>query len=278
MPSIEQLLANNRAWRDQTERDRPGFFQSLSNQQEPRFLWIGCADSRVPANQIIGLEPGQVFVHRNVANLVVHSDGLGHTSAAAFEFTLAGPKDDGEAPKIAVATVSGIPVPPDETVLVRPGIEFGVLVFDPAGLAADSPKLSIELDKSERNDAGTQATGRFTPAGDFSIEAKDTFGHARRVSYRIVVLPESIALLDAAGKPIAGATRSSWSLPQCAGSNSPFIGRSAATAMPLMTSSQPVPARKPATTRNTCTAMRAWWCNKSMTKGVRGRATSDNGP
>jgi carbonic anhydrase len=74
MPSIEQLLANNRTWRDQTERDRPGFFQSLSNQQEPRFLWIGCADSRVPANQIIGLEPGQVFVHRNVANLVVHSD------------------------------------------------------------------------------------------------------------------------------------------------------------------------------------------------------------
>jgi len=74
MPSIEQLLANNRAWRDQMERERPDFFQSLATQQKPRFLWVGCADSRVPANQIIGLEPGQVFVHRNVANLVVHSD------------------------------------------------------------------------------------------------------------------------------------------------------------------------------------------------------------
>ncbi len=74
MPTISQLLANNRAWRDQTERERPGFFRSLANQQNPRFLWIGCADSRVPANQITGLDPGEVFVHRNVANLVVHSD------------------------------------------------------------------------------------------------------------------------------------------------------------------------------------------------------------
>ncbi len=74
MPSIEQLLANNRAWRDRMERERPDFFQSLATQQKPRFLWVGCADSRVPANQIIGLEPGMVFVHRNVANLVVHSD------------------------------------------------------------------------------------------------------------------------------------------------------------------------------------------------------------
>ena len=74
MTSIEQLLANNRAWRDRMERERPDFFQALATQQKPRFLWVGCADSRVPANQIIGLEPGQVFVHRNVANLVVHSD------------------------------------------------------------------------------------------------------------------------------------------------------------------------------------------------------------
>jgi carbonic anhydrase len=74
MTGIEQLLANNRAWRDQMERDRPDFFRSLALQQNPKFLWIGCADSRVPANQIIGLEPGQVFVHRNVANVVVHSD------------------------------------------------------------------------------------------------------------------------------------------------------------------------------------------------------------
>jgi carbonic anhydrase len=74
MSGIERLLANNRAWRDQMERARPGFFRSLAEQQRPRFLWIGCADSRVPANEIIGLPPGQVFVHRNVANLVVHSD------------------------------------------------------------------------------------------------------------------------------------------------------------------------------------------------------------
>ena len=74
MSGIEQLLANNRAWRDQMEREKPGFFRGLIDQQRPRFLWIGCADSRVPANQITGLEPGQVFVHRNVANLVVHSD------------------------------------------------------------------------------------------------------------------------------------------------------------------------------------------------------------
>ncbi|HEX6810656.1 MAG TPA: carbonic anhydrase [Planctomycetota bacterium] len=74
MSGSEQLLINNRAWRDQMERERPGFFRSLNEQQRPRYLWIGCADSRVPANQITGLEPGQVFVHRNVANLVVHSD------------------------------------------------------------------------------------------------------------------------------------------------------------------------------------------------------------
>ena len=74
MSGPRQLLANNRAWRDQMERERPGFFRSLIDQQRPHFLWIGCADSRVPANQITGLEPGQVFVHRNVANLVVHSD------------------------------------------------------------------------------------------------------------------------------------------------------------------------------------------------------------
>ncbi|MCC6670978.1 MAG: carbonic anhydrase [Planctomycetes bacterium] len=74
MSGLEHLLANNRAWRDQVERERPGFFASLAGQQRPGYLWIGCADSRVPANQIIGLDPGQVFVHRNVANLVVHSD------------------------------------------------------------------------------------------------------------------------------------------------------------------------------------------------------------
>jgi carbonic anhydrase len=56
------------------ERERPGYFQSLSQQQKPKYMWIGCSDSRVPANQITGLEPGEVFVHRNVANVVVHSD------------------------------------------------------------------------------------------------------------------------------------------------------------------------------------------------------------
>ncbi|MBM4061391.1 MAG: carbonic anhydrase [Planctomycetes bacterium] len=74
MNGTDQLLANNRAWRDRMERERPDFFRSLALQQNPRFLWIGCADSRVPANQITGLDPGQVFVHRNVANLVVHTD------------------------------------------------------------------------------------------------------------------------------------------------------------------------------------------------------------
>ena len=65
------------------ERERPGFFTSLVKQQTPRYMWIGCSDSRVPANQITGLEPGEVFVHRNVANVVVHSD-LNALSAIQF--------------------------------------------------------------------------------------------------------------------------------------------------------------------------------------------------
>ena len=73
-PSIEQLFVHNRAWAAQMERDRPGFFTSLLAQQEPKYMWIGCSDSRVPANQITGLEPGEVFVHRNVANVVVPTD------------------------------------------------------------------------------------------------------------------------------------------------------------------------------------------------------------
>ena len=72
--SLEELFAHNRAWAASVERERPGFFSSLKAQQNPRYMWIGCSDSRVPANQITGLEPGEVFVHRNVANLVVHSD------------------------------------------------------------------------------------------------------------------------------------------------------------------------------------------------------------
>ncbi|MFT3718082.1 carbonate dehydratase [Pseudorhodoferax sp.] len=72
--SLDNLLANNRAWAARVERERPGFFTSLMAQQKPRYMWIGCADSRVPANEITGLDPGEVFVHRNVANVVVHSD------------------------------------------------------------------------------------------------------------------------------------------------------------------------------------------------------------
>ena len=75
MPSsIDDLFVHNRAWAAQMERDRPGFFTSLLAQQEPKYMWVGCSDSRVPANQITGLEPGEVFVHRNVANVVVPTD------------------------------------------------------------------------------------------------------------------------------------------------------------------------------------------------------------
>lgn len=75
MPSsLEHLLDNNRAWAERVERLRPGFFHQLAQQQTPKYLWIGCSDSRVPANVITGLDPGEVFVHRNVANIVVHSD------------------------------------------------------------------------------------------------------------------------------------------------------------------------------------------------------------
>ena len=71
---LEDLFAHNRAWAAQVERERPGFFTRLKAQQEPRYMWIGCSDSRVPANQITGLDPGEVFVHRNVANVVVPTD------------------------------------------------------------------------------------------------------------------------------------------------------------------------------------------------------------
>jgi carbonic anhydrase len=71
---LTHLLNHNKAWAASMERDKPGFFTALSQQQSPRYMWIGCSDSRVPANQITGLEPGEVFVHRNVANVVVHTD------------------------------------------------------------------------------------------------------------------------------------------------------------------------------------------------------------
>ena len=72
--SIDDLFANNREWAQRMECERPGFFTKLTEQQNPKYMWIGCSDSRVPANQITGLEPGEVFVHRNVANVVVPTD------------------------------------------------------------------------------------------------------------------------------------------------------------------------------------------------------------
>lgn len=74
MSSLQHLLENNRQWAARMVHENPGFFSNLVSQQTPRYLWIGCSDSRVPANQITGLDPGEVFVHRNVANVVVHSD------------------------------------------------------------------------------------------------------------------------------------------------------------------------------------------------------------
>lgn len=72
--TIEHLFANNKAWSERMHAEDPEFFARLVKQQSPEYLWIGCSDSRVPANQIIGLAPGEVFVHRNIANVVVHTD------------------------------------------------------------------------------------------------------------------------------------------------------------------------------------------------------------
>jgi carbonic anhydrase len=74
MANLVDLIENNRRWSEGVRRRDAGFFDRLSRQQAPRYLWIGCADSRVPANEIVGLMPGELFVHRNVANVVVHSD------------------------------------------------------------------------------------------------------------------------------------------------------------------------------------------------------------
>jgi carbonic anhydrase len=72
--SLEQLFENNRQWAAAMEAENPGFFKKLAAQQAPEYMWIGCSDSRVPANELLGLLPGDVFVHRNVANVIVHSD------------------------------------------------------------------------------------------------------------------------------------------------------------------------------------------------------------
>ena len=74
MPTLDTLLQNNRDWAERVSREDPGFFERLSKQQAPKYLWIGCSDSRVPANQVVDLAPGEVFVHRNIANVVVHTD------------------------------------------------------------------------------------------------------------------------------------------------------------------------------------------------------------
>ncbi len=74
MKDIHKLLQNNRDWADRIEKEDPDFFHQLAKQQHPEYLWIGCSDSRVPANELLGLLPGDVFVHRNIANVVVHSD------------------------------------------------------------------------------------------------------------------------------------------------------------------------------------------------------------
>lgn len=74
MKNLTNLLENNKRWAEKMTRDNPTFFEELSHRQTPEYLWIGCSDSRVPANQIVDLPPGDVFVHRNVANVIVHSD------------------------------------------------------------------------------------------------------------------------------------------------------------------------------------------------------------
>lgn len=74
MPKLDKLLDGNKTWAAQLHAEDPGFFTSLSQQQNPEYLWIGCSDSRVPSTQLVGLLPGEMFVHRNVANVVVHTD------------------------------------------------------------------------------------------------------------------------------------------------------------------------------------------------------------
>src|SRR5712691_3220995 len=74
MRTLSHLFQNNKAWAGRILEQDPAFFLELSKQQSPTYLWIGCSDSRVPANQIVGLLPGELFVHRNIANLVVHTD------------------------------------------------------------------------------------------------------------------------------------------------------------------------------------------------------------
>src|SRR5690606_18677687 len=74
MTTLTHLFDNNTQWAEDIKAKNPEFFSTLSKQQTPEYLWIGCSDSRVPANEIVGLLPGELFVHRNVANVVIHTD------------------------------------------------------------------------------------------------------------------------------------------------------------------------------------------------------------
>jgi carbonic anhydrase len=89
--ALDQLLENNRKWAAATEAQNPDFFKKLAAQQAPEYMWIGCSDSRVPANELLGLLPGDVFVHRNVANVIVHSD-LNCLSVLQFAIDVLGVK------------------------------------------------------------------------------------------------------------------------------------------------------------------------------------------
>jgi carbonic anhydrase len=88
---LEQLFQNNRAWAASKVAENAAFFKRLAGQQSPEYLWIGCADSRVPANEIVGLQPGELFVHRNIANVVVHTD-LNCLSVLQFAIDVLGVK------------------------------------------------------------------------------------------------------------------------------------------------------------------------------------------
>ncbi len=85
MCELDHLLAKNKQWAERTLGKDPQFFDKLSKQQKPEYLWIGCSDSRVPANEIVDLMPGEMFVHRNVANVVVHTD---HNCLSVMQFAI----------------------------------------------------------------------------------------------------------------------------------------------------------------------------------------------
>jgi carbonic anhydrase len=92
MKTLQQLISSNRQWAREINSRDPGFFEKLLHQQSPQYLWIGCSDSRVPANEIVGLMPGELFVHRNVANVVVHTD-LNCLSVIQYAVEVLGIKD-----------------------------------------------------------------------------------------------------------------------------------------------------------------------------------------